>query len=61
MVSARSSSGFTLSWQGTGLLQSARNLSGPWQDIPASSPFVVVFDSYASFFRIKQTNSPPAP
>lgn len=59
VVSGRSSGGFTLSWQGMGVLQNAHTPSGPWQDTAGSSPFAVSFhDSNVSFFRVRQTNSP---
>jgi hypothetical protein len=46
--------GGILCWTGSGILQSAPSLDGPWNDITgATSPYVVGYDLPQQFFRLR--------
>jgi len=52
---ARGASGVVITWSGSGRLQSAASVSGPWTDVPgATSPSTQATSSAAGYFRVAQ-------
>ncbi len=50
----RSAGSITISWTGTGILQSADEITGPWQDVPgATSPRTITPTGSRKFYRFK--------
>src|SRR5262245_21528340 len=53
---ARQGTDVKIEWIGSGRLQSAPLISGPWTDLPpAASPYVLQPLSAAQFFRLRNT------
>ncbi|MBI4661549.1 MAG: hypothetical protein HY735_22230 [Verrucomicrobia bacterium] len=51
----RAASNLNLEWTGTGTLQSADAVTGPWTDVAnAKSPFTATLSGPAKFYRLKQ-------
>jgi len=53
-VTQTSPGSLSLQWTGSGTLQTAPALTGPWSDVVATSPYTVTTTGTAAFFRVKQ-------
>ncbi len=51
---SRSGNSLTLTWDLGGILQSATNVVGPYQDLSATSPYAVATSNLSRFFRLRQ-------
>jgi hypothetical protein len=50
---SKSGANVILSWTGSGILQSATSLSGPWSDINDINPQSLIAGGSQQFFRVK--------
>ena len=61
LVVATAEGGLKISWVGSGTLESALTVSGPWVEVGgAASPMTLPTDEAHSFFRVVRNPAPPA-
>ncbi len=54
MTIALASGNVTINWEGSGTLQSATSVNGPWTDIGTAKPYTTAATGAAMYYRVKQ-------